>query len=232
MSSWDIDLTFLSLFSLLDCARLNRWHSSSRTCLRDTLSLTCPKRSSWFPPPQKPSSPSHPRLVRSTPLLKPKTKTCSRFSYLTSASAFLTLPPQFIWRVSSLQACCLHPTSGWDHLLLGQQLRALFDLNVIYQLFLSFKDAERFIIKVLILAYWKAGAGKRFASITLFSWLAQLLYPPLRGSLPLAAAPRALERMTSCLGQGLQSFSWSDDLGTANDKFNCTQPWREVRKPN
>lgn len=87
--------------------------------------------------------------------------------------------------------------------MLGQQLRALFDLNVIYQLFLSFKDAERFIIKVLILAYWKAGAGKRFASISLSSWLVQLLYPPLRCSLPLAAAPRALERMTSCLGQGM-----------------------------
>lgn len=99
-----------------------------------------------------------------------------------------------------------------------------------HQFFLSFKDAQRLIMQVLILAYSKGGAGKR--QHCPFSWLVQLLHPPLLCSLPPASAPGSLVRMASCLCQGAWSFSWSDDLGTADDKFNCAQPWREVRKPN
>lgn len=32
--------------------------------------------------------------------------------------------------------------------------------------------------------------------------------------------------------QVTRSCSWSDDLGMANDRFNCVQWWRDIRKPN
>ena len=130
MSSWDTDLTFLSLFPVLDCARLKWWHPSSQTCLGDTPRLTCPS----LPDPLLPRSlplPSHPRFIKSAQLLKPKTKTCCHSSYLTSdPPALLTLPPQFIWSLSSPHAHCHHPPSGCGHIWLGQLLCALFDLNV------------------------------------------------------------------------------------------------------